>query len=195
MTRLRVFFIAGGLIACLAALPAGRAIFSTHARLDTAHLKPSFAAPADRSVAPQHAAINVPSPLFASVTPPHPADATVTPPPEPLPRLSGIVMSGKVGHAIFESNGQLQDSAVGDRLGAYRIVGIAPTTVTVQGPQGVLTLQPDTGGAQSQANGASAPGGQPPSLLDQLNTQPPPVVPLPRPPSLTQMLARLPRSH
>ena len=158
--------------------------------------KPAIADQAAQLEGAHHASAKVPPPLFATPRPLPPRATTATVDPEGLPRLSGIVISGKVGHAIFERAGQLEVSTVGDHLGVYRILDIAPMTVTVEGPQGIQTLHPDSDGANGQEVVAGASGGQqPPSLLDKLNSQPPPVVPLPRPPSLTQMLSRLPRSH
>ena len=123
----------------------------------------------------------LPSPLAAST-------------PEPLPRLSGIMIMGGARQAIFESGDTTQVVVVGDRLGPYRIVDIERASVTVEGPQGVQTLRTDGDGAV-QAASPTPTDSSPPSLLDQLHTQPPPVVAVPRPPSLTQMLSRLPKGH
>ena len=71
-----------------------------------------------------------------------------------------------VGGRIFVLAG-----SVGDHVGPYAILGIAPTQVTVSGPSGMQTLALHFGPEQPSA----APG---PSILDRLRTQhyrPPPL--------------------
>lgn len=137
-----------------------------------------------------------PSPMVASSRrAPLPAPLAVSNP-EALPRLSGILIMGAARQAIFESSDTTQAYGVGDRIGAYRILDIDRVSVTVEGPGGTQILRPDgDGGAVPAASSRSQANSLPPSLLDQLNTQPPPVVAVPRPPSLTQMLSHLPKGH
>ena len=143
-----------------------------------------------------HASTILARPPFASTRRPPPQDKVSGTSADTLPRLSGIMVIGAIRRAIFENGSKPQISSIGDHLGAYLIVDIAPITVTVEGPQGIATLRPGfDGGNDHSVMSLAAAGPHPPSLLDRLNTQPPPVVALPRPPSLTQMLSRLPRSH
>ena len=108
-----------------------------------------------------------------------------------LPRLSGIMITGVEKHAIFEGDGKPRVTGVGDQLGDYRILAIMPSAVKVEGPHGteLVSLTFDANKRTSLTPVFSGPG-----LLNQFRQQRPPNVPVPQPPTMTQMMAHLPRA-
>ena len=108
-----------------------------------------------------------------------------------LPRLSGVMITGVQKHAIFEGDGKPRVTGVGDQLGNYRILAIMPSAVKVEGPHGteLVSLTFDSNKRTSLTPVFSGPG-----LLNQFRLQRPPNLPVPQPPSMTQMMAHLPRA-
>ncbi len=105
-----------------------------------------------------------------------------------LPRLSGIIIAASYRRAIFDGNGKELAGGIGDHIGPYSILAIAPRQVTVGGPYGVQALTLSFGAYQPPP-----PAG--PSILDRLNSQrfrPPP---MPSSAAIQQLLLRqLPRT-
>ncbi len=108
-----------------------------------------------------------------------------------LPRLSGIMITGVQKHAIFEGGGKPKVIAVGDQVGDYRVLAIMPSAVKVEGPHGteLVSLTFDANKRTSLTPVFSGPG-----LLNQFRLQRPPNLPVPQPPTMTQMMAHLPRT-
>jgi hypothetical protein len=60
-----------------------------------------------------------------------------------LPRLSAIIVSGTTRRAIFATPGQKPVTVgEGGEIGPYQVTAIAPYSVRLQGPDGILTLRP-----------------------------------------------------
>ena len=108
-----------------------------------------------------------------------------------LPRLSGIMITGVQKHAIFEGSGKPRVTGIGDQVGDYRILAIMPSAVKVEGPHGteLVSLTFDANKRTVLTPVFSGPG-----LLNQFRQQRPPNLPVPQPPSMTQMMAHLPRA-
>ncbi len=106
-----------------------------------------------------------------------------------LPRLSGIMITGAQKHAIFEGDGKPKVTAIGDQVGDYRILAIMPSAVKVEGPHGteLVSLTFDANKRTVVTPVFSGPG-----LLNQFRLQRPPNLPVPQPPTMEQMMGRLP---
>ena len=156
--------------------------------LAIARLQP---APARGQAAGQYAAAILARPLFSQhrrppAEPSRPAGVDAD-----LPRLSGIMIAGLQKHAIFEGDGKPKVTAIGGQVGDYRVLAITPSAVTVAGPHGTerVSLSFDAAKRSVVTSPFSGPG-----LLYQFHTQAPISVPVPQPPTMEQMMARLPRA-
>jgi hypothetical protein len=85
----------------------------------------------------------------------------------PLPRLSGIFLSGTTRVAIFQVQGAAKPvtAGVGDVVSAWTITEIKPDEVSLKGASGITTLVPSTtsDSATTGADAASAQSGDEPS--------------------------------
>lgn len=123
-------------------------------------------------------------PLFSQTRRPPATAAAASPDAADLPRLTGILVTGAVRHAIFAApvGGHPTVATEGGRLGVYRIQSIEAGKVIVIGPQGAVSLRPSFAMASEKAAAdrpgvpaasASAPPAPAsdvgkPSILDQL---------------------------
>ena len=107
-------------------------------------------------------------------------------PAETLPRLSGVMISGSLRRAIFEVGSASVAGGVGSAVGDYRIIEIAPSRVTLLGPKGIRTL--------GLAFDAKPPPPPPLSVLDQLNSGQRAPAAMPKPVTIEQLMATLPKS-
>ena len=139
----------------------------------------------------QDASVILARPLFSIGRRPAAAKSATTVDTDDLPRLSGIMIAGAQRHAIFEGEGKPRVTAIGDHVGDYRILAITPSAVRVQGPHGteLVSLTFDANKRTVVTPVFSGPG-----LLNQFRLQRPPNIPVPQPPSMDQMMARLPRA-
>ena len=114
-------------------------------------------------------------PLFSRSRRPPPSAAGPVVAADGLPRLTGILVTGAVRHAIFASasDGRPSVAAEGSQVGAYRVQSIEVGKVTVAGPEGLVSLRPSFAAAARRAppTGAGSPPDAPkPSLLDRLRS-------------------------
>ena len=140
--------------------------------------QPGTAAPAtDRHR--EWAATVLARPLFSQSRRPPASAAAASPDAADLPRLTGILVTGAVRHAIFAApaGGYPTVATEGSQVGAFRIQSIEAGKVTVVGPQGMVSLRPsfaaaaDRPGVQAAvATAAPAPSSDTGklSVLDQL---------------------------
>lgn len=127
-------------------------------------------------------------PLFAESRRPPPgarSEAVVTA--DAMPRLSGIMITGADRRAIFEGSDKPAVAGVGGQVGGYRVVAIAPRQVTLLGPRGNQTIS-----LTSDANHPTVSAPAEPTIIDRLNSGPPPPAAMPAMPSLQEMMSRLP---
>ncbi len=139
----------------------------------------------------QEAAAILARPLFSISRRPPAVKAGTAAGTDDLPRLSGIMITGVQRHAIFEGDGKPRITGIGDQVGDYRILAIMPSAVKVEGPHGteLVSLAFDANKRTVLTPVFSGPG-----LLNQFRLQRPPNLPVPQPPSMTQMMAHLPRA-
>jgi hypothetical protein len=139
----------------------------------------------------QFAATALRRPLFSQSRRPPAEKAIAAGGPAGLPRLSGIMIEGVKRRAIFEGDGKSFVTGVGDHVGDYKVLAITPADVMVTGPRGVqlVSLAFDK---DRQPVLAAPVGGD---LLARFRGQHPPRIAVPRPPSMVQMLAHLPRRN
>jgi hypothetical protein len=147
---------------------------------------PQAAPPAETDAAPQagsgsaeFADAILARPLFKPDRHPY-ADgrAPISAPPPDLPRLTGILMSSDVRHAIFEPAGANKPIVVveGDNVGGWRVQEIATDSVTLVGPEGTTRLEPKfsaTQAAATPADTAPAPTPAPDAALPRVARHPP----------------------
>ncbi len=82
--------------------------------------------------------------LPATLAPGSLAPATLPRPPAPLPRLTGVVATGRTRQAIFTAPDGLGAlvAGEGDRLGPYTVTAITAGAAELTGPGGAYLLHP-----------------------------------------------------
>ncbi len=104
---------------------------------------------------------------------------------EPLPRLSGVIITASQKQAIFQDSDRSLVRTVGSDIGKYRIVNVELSQVTLTGPNGAKTIKP----AYDDASPVATP---PSSIIGKLNSGTFMTVPVPPPPTLGQIMSGLP---
>ncbi|MBV9784117.1 MAG: hypothetical protein JO264_09890 [Acidisphaera sp.] len=107
---------------------------------------------------------------------------------QPLPRLTGIMVTATERRVIFAGDDKPLVLQEGDRLGAFSVTSIAVGKVTVLGPGGAQVLQPSFSSTPAAAAPATVPAA--PSILETLQQGHPPTVALPPPPTVESMMDR-----
>ena len=152
---------------------------------------PAVTLPPSTDLTPHYVQTILARPLFnenrrpASVA----AVQTAATPEEPVPRLSGIMVTANVRRAIFEVKDKPVAGGIGSPVGAYRIIAIAPSLVTLQGPAGIQTLSPSFNAGMREAAIPAKP-----SILEDFNSGKRVPTGMPTPLTTQQMMAKLPTS-
>lgn len=106
----------------------------------------------------QWAATSLARPLFNLSRRPAAAEAADPVANEPLPRLTGTLVSSTGRGAIFAGQPQPLVLQEGGRLGQFTVQSIEPGQVTLRGPDGLRMLRPSFNPAGAPAPGAPTPG-------------------------------------
>jgi len=114
---------------------------------------------------------------------------------QPLPRLTGIMVTPTERRVIFEGTDKPLVLQEGDRLGQFRVSSIAVGQVTVLGPGGPITLHPAFSSEPARAAAAPPAPAATPSILGMLQKGQSAPAALPAPPTLQQLLDRQQRAQ